>query len=167
LTDLRPSPADTSLDENPINLRGLGTTFPSSFFREATMRKKPTSQDARLIQQLHRLREEPELRRALLWWHDDFRPQSAGDYLSIEMAHGTRESRWLRQVVTYWGMAASLVLDGTLSERGFRAKFSDEMFAVFSKVQPFLNQLRKQTNNPDFMLNMEKVIRKSKMGRRT
>jgi hypothetical protein len=130
------------------------------------MRNNNAAQDARLILQLDRLREETEMRKARRWWRDEFRPRSSGDYLKIEMAHGTQQNKWLRQVATFWGMAASFVLDGTLSEKAFlRPEFSGEMFAVFAKVHPFLRQLRARTYNPELMANVEKVILSSKMGR--
>jgi hypothetical protein len=130
------------------------------------MRNNNAAQDARLILQLDRLRQEAEMRKARRWWRDEFSPSTASDYLKIEMAHGTEQNRWLRQVATYWGLAASFVLDGTLSEEAFlRPEFSDEMFAVFAKVHPFLKQLRARTQNPELMANVEKVILSSKMGR--
>jgi len=65
----------------------------------------------------------------------------------------------LRPVVTYWGMVASFVLDGSLSENAFlKPRFSREMFIVFAQLRPILKDLRQQTDNPDFMANMEKVI---------
>jgi hypothetical protein len=86
--------------------------------------------------------------------------------LKIELAHGTKESRWLRQVPTYWGMATSFVLHDTLSEKAFlSAAFSQEMFTMFAKVRPFLKQLRKRTDNPDFMANVERFILKSRSAR--
>lgn len=130
------------------------------------MRNNNAAQDARLILQLDRLRDDPEMRKARRWWRDDFWPRSAADYLKIEMAHGTQQNKWLRQVATFWGMAASFVLDGTLSEKAFlEPRFSGEMFAVFAKLHPFLKQLRGQTGNPEFMANLERVIFSSKMGR--
>jgi hypothetical protein len=123
-------------------------------------------QDARLILQLDRLRDEVEMRKARRWWNDEFSPRTAADYLKIEMAHGTPQNKWLRQVSTFWGMAASFVLDGTLGEKAFlRPQFSGEMFVLFAKVQPFLKQLRVRTNNPDFMANIEQLILGSKEAR--
>ena len=107
------------------------------------MRNNTAVQDARLILQLDRLREEAEMRKARRWWIDEFSPRNAADYLKIEMAHGTQQNKWLRQVTTYWGLAASFVLDGTLGEKAFlRPQLSAEMFDMFAKVQPFLRQLR-------------------------
>jgi hypothetical protein len=130
------------------------------------MRNNSVAQDARLIVQLDRLREEAEMRKARRWWRDEFSPRTAADYLKIETAHGSQQNKWLRQVVTFWGMAASFVLDGTLSEKAFlRPDFSDEMFAVFAKVQPFIKQLRVRTQNPELMMNVEQVILNSKEAR--
>jgi hypothetical protein len=130
------------------------------------MRNNSVAQDARLIVQLDRLREEAEMRKARRWWRDEFSPRTAADYLKIETAHGSQQNKWLRQVVTFWGMAASFVLDGTLSEKAFlRPDFSDEMFAVFAKVQPFIKQLRVRTQNPELMMNVEQIILNSKEAR--
>ena len=130
------------------------------------MRNNSAAQDARLILQLVRLREESEMRKARRWWADEFWPRTAPDYLKIETAHGSQQNKWLRQVATYWGMAASFVLDGTLSEKAFlRPDFSGEMFTMFAKVQPFLKQLRARAQNPEFMLNVEQLILNSKESR--
>jgi hypothetical protein len=130
------------------------------------MRNNNVAQDARLIVQLDRLRDEAEMRKARRWWRDEFSPRTAADYLKIEMAHGAEQNKWLRQVATYWGMAASFVLDGTLSEKAFlRPEFSGEMFAMFAKIQPFLKQLRARTQNPEFMGNVEQLILNSKDAR--
>ena len=130
------------------------------------MRNNNVAQDTRLIVQLDRLREEAEMRKARRWWRDEFWPRTAADYLKIEMAHGAEQNKWLRQVATYWGMAASFGLDGTLSEKAFlRPEFSGEMFAMFAKIQPFLKQLRTRTQNPEFMANVEQLILNSKDAR--
>jgi hypothetical protein len=131
------------------------------------MRKKPLTQDARLLSQLDRPQKEAEMLKARRWCSNQFRPENAADYLKIDRAHETNERRWLRQVVTYWGMTASFVLDGTLSEKALlNPKFSSEMFTVFAKVHAFLNDLRSSTDNPDFMANMEKVISRSPTARK-
>jgi hypothetical protein len=130
------------------------------------MRNNNAAQDARLIVQLDRLREDAEMRKARLWWRDEFCPRTVADFLKVETAHGTQQNRWLRMVPTYWGMAASFVLDQTLSEKAFlRPEFSGEMFAVFAKVHPFLKELRERSRNPEFMRNVEKVILNSKTGK--
>jgi hypothetical protein len=130
------------------------------------MAKKATAEDARLILKLYDLRREPELRKARHWWLLEFSPHSVDDFMKVAWAIGTPENNWLRQVTSYWGMAASLVRQGTLNEELFlRPGFSGEMFVVFGKVYPFLAELRKQTEDPELFLDIEKVIMSTKWGR--
>jgi hypothetical protein len=155
------------LGQDQVASRVLRATSRFELVREFSMRKRPTKQDAGLIKQLRRLSDEAEMRKARQWWRDEFWPASAEDYLKIERAPGTRKNQWLRLVTTYWGMAASLVLDSTLSERALlESKLSQEMFTVYSKVRPLLQKIRRQTHDPYFMANIETLILKSKHGRR-
>jgi hypothetical protein len=128
--------------------------------------KKVDTQDAQLIRQLEGVYREPEMDRARLWWRNEFWPDNAVDYVKVEMALGARENSWLGQVVNYWGMAASLVLNGTLSERALLdVESADEMFEMFCKVQPFLPELRRRMRKPRLLQDVEQVITKSKRGR--
>jgi hypothetical protein len=130
------------------------------------MAKKPTAEDARLILQLYDLRREAEMRKARHWWLINFWPENAEAYLKIDMAFGSQENNWLRQLMGYWGMATSMVLHGALSEKLFlEPAFSGEMFFIFAKIHPFLKELREKTQNPDLMGNIEKVIMSTKEGR--
>ena len=64
-------------------------------------------------------------------------------------------------------VAASFMLHDTLSEKVFlEATFSGEMFVIFAKIRPLLHELRDKTLNPDLMRNIEKVILRSKTGRK-
>jgi hypothetical protein len=128
--------------------------------------KKPTSKDADLVLKLYELRREPELRKARNWFLVSFWPETVADYLNVEMSLGSQENNWLRQVVSYWGMAAALVLHGTLQRDLFlEPACSGEMFFYFAKVSPFLEELREKAQNPDLFANIEKVIKSSKAGR--
>jgi hypothetical protein len=130
------------------------------------MPKKPSVSDAELILKLYDLRREPEMRKARNWWLFDFSPRSADDFLKVAWAMGTQENNWLRQVSGYWGMAASFVIQGTLSEELFlRPAFSGEMFVIFGKVYPFLKELRQKLDDPEVFLDVEKVIMRTKWGR--
>ena len=130
------------------------------------MAKKPTSKDAELILRLYELRQEPELRKARSWLLVTFWPETAEDYQKVEMSLGTRENNWLRQAISYWNMAAALVLHGTLNRSLFlEPACSGEMFFCFAKVAPFLEELREKTQNPHLLANIERVIKGSKSGR--
>jgi len=130
------------------------------------MAKKPTVADAELILKLYDLRREAEMRKARHWWAAEFFPQTVDDFLKVSGAMGTQENNWLRQVLGYWGIAASFVLQGVLNEDLFlQPAFSGEMFLIFAKVQPFLKDLRKQLNDPHAIRNLELVATRTKFGR--
>ena len=130
------------------------------------MAKKPTVADAQLILQLYDLRREAEMRKARHWWAAEFFPQSAEDFLKVSGAMGTQENNWLRQVLGYWGMATSFVLQGVLNEDLFlQPAFSGEMFLIFAKVHPFLKELREKMGDPHAFRNLELVATRTKFGR--
>lgn len=130
------------------------------------MGKKTSAKDAEIILRLYELRRESEMRKARNWWLMEFSPRSADDFLKVAWALGTPENNWLRQVSSYWAMAASFVLQGALDEDLFlRPGFSGEMFVVFGKVYPFLAELRQKLDDPEVFLDVEKVIASTKWGR--
>jgi hypothetical protein len=130
------------------------------------MSKKLTATDAQLVMQLYDLRREAELRKARHWWTNEFWPQNADDYLKVVQAMGAPENNWLRQVSSYWSMAASFALHGALDVDFFlQPSISGEMVFIFAKVHPFLNELREKMADPHMFGNIEKVITSSKFGR--
>jgi hypothetical protein len=103
--------ASATLGKKPIPQR-------SARFGEGSLRKKPMNQDARLLLQLDRLQKQAEMHKARLWWRDEFWPDHAGDYLKFELAHGKKESRWLRQVPTVLGNGNLLRFGRHLERKG-------------------------------------------------
>jgi hypothetical protein len=130
------------------------------------MAKKPTTADAHLILELYDLRREAEMRKARNWWGMEFFPQSAGDFLKVVWAPGTPENNWLRQVSGYWNIVASFVLSGVLNEELFlQPGFSGELFLIYAKVHPYVKELRQKLDDPEFYLNIEKAVTRTKWGR--
>jgi hypothetical protein len=126
------------------------------------MGKKATAADAELILRLYELRREPEMRKARNWWLMEFWPKNVDDYLK---ALAGPENHWLRQVQSYWGIAAAFVLEGVLHEELFlKPSFSGEMFIMFVKIHPFLDELREKLE-PKAFADTEKVILRTKWGR--
>ncbi|MFZ0481561.1 MAG: hypothetical protein WAL71_20640 [Terriglobales bacterium] len=131
------------------------------------MAKKATANDASVILRLYDLRRETEMRKARNWFLVDFWPQSADEILKIFSALGSQENNWLRQVGSYWDMAAALVVQGAVHEELFlQPGCSGEMFFIFAKMQPFLKEMRQKMNNPDSWMNIEKVATGSKLARK-
>jgi len=128
------------------------------------MAHAPTAQDAELILKLYDLRREAESRKARNWWLG-FWPEKADDVVKIASAIGTQENAWFRQVSGYWEMAAALVLHGTVNRDLFlEPSISGEMFVMFSKIQPFLEELREKLRSPTVFRNVERLIMTSQGG---
>jgi hypothetical protein len=110
-------------------------------------------ESAQLNLQLYDLRREPVLREARAWFVRDFNPETFEEFLA-----GVRSERnaWFRMVVGYWDMAASLVTTGAIEADAFRCAHG-EIFATFSKIQPFLAEMRQLTGEPDICKHMEAV----------
>jgi hypothetical protein len=132
------------------------------------MAKKATAADAEVIIKLYDLRREAEMRKARNWWLVTFWPENADEVHKIGMALGSQENNWLRQVGGYWEMAASMVLHGAVNEELFlEPSFSGEMFFIFAKVRPLLNELREKFQSPTMFANIEKLINRSEKSRET
>ena len=131
------------------------------------MAKKATPHDAQLIMKLYDLRREAEMRKARSWLVAEFWPQSADDFIKVVNSFPSQENAWLRQVGSYWDMAASFVLHGALNEELFvQPGCSGEMFFIFAKIHPFLKEIREKLNNPEMFLHVERVATGSKTARK-
>lgn len=131
------------------------------------MTKKAKAHDAELIMRLYDLRREPEMRKARNWWLTEYAPNSADEFLKVAWALGTQENNWLRQVGGYWGMAASFVESGALNRELFlQPSVSGEMFFMFAKVHPFIEEIREKLGDPEVFKNVENVIKSTPWGRK-
>ena len=113
-------------------------------------------ESADLILKLYDLRREEKMREARNWILSFF-PESAADVMQAMI--GAETSAYYRMVITYWDMAASFVNHGAIDEEMF-ADAHGEHVVVFSKVEPFLAELREMTGNPKMLENLEKLVMK-------
>ena len=130
------------------------------------MPRKATTTDAELILKIYDLRREPEMRKARNWWGNEFWPQSADDIIRIATSFGSPENAWLRQVAGYWDMVASLVMHGALNEELFlEPGNSGELFFIFAKIQPYVQEFREKMNSPEAFVNIERLAMKTEQTR--
>jgi hypothetical protein len=111
-------------------------------------------ESAQLNLQLFDLRREPVLREARNWFLFVFNPESLDEL--VEVVRSERNASF-RMVLGYWDMAASLVTMGAIDGEAFRAAHG-EIFGAFSKIQPYLEQLRRAADEPDFCKHIEAVV---------
>ena len=103
---------------------------------------------------LYELRRDPVLREARAWFLREFNPGSLADV--VETVSGERNASF-RMVLGYWDMAASLVTTGAIDAPAFLAAHN-EIYGTFSKIQPFLDELRSASAEPDFCKHIEAVL---------
>ena len=89
-------------------------------------------------------------------WFFSFNPTSAAEYMEGMMGE---HSGHLRMVISYWDMAASFVNNGAIDEQMFNDANGEHLF-IFAKIEPILEELRQQWNQPDMLKHFETLIRR-------
>ncbi len=110
-------------------------------------------ESAELILKLYELRREPKMREARDWFAR-FDPESAQDIMNAVMGE---HSAHLRMVTSYWDMAASLVNHGAIDVDMFNDANMEHVF-VFSKMEPFIAELRQMISAPNAWKNLEHLV---------
>jgi hypothetical protein len=116
---------------------------------------------AELILRLYELRREPVMRKARDWMFT-FNPKTAEDIEKTMMDPDV--GAYLRMVLSYWDMAATMVVHGAIDAKMFY-ETNGEHIGVFAKIEPFLAELRAKWEMPEAFKNLEKVIYDSPNGR--
>ena len=110
--------------------------------------------DADLILKLYELRREKTMREARNWFFT-FNPQGKEDFLDVLTSD---KSGLYRMVISYWDMACSFVNHDAIDADMFNDANGEHMF-VYAKLEPFLPALREEMGNPNFLANLEKVVK--------
>ena len=111
--------------------------------------------DAELILKLYDLRREAVMREARNWLFT-FNPTTTQDVFEVLMGE---HSGHYRMVISYWDMAAALVNHGAIDEQLFNETNGEHIF-VYAKVEPVLEELRTMFGAPDFLRNLETLVKR-------
>ena len=123
---------------------------------ENTMeRMLATPADAEIILKLYGLRTEAVMRQARAWVTGEFWPTTAQEYFAVSENPDDPHNAWLRQVLTYWEMAAAMVLHGAVSAELF-VDSNGEGFSLLAKFTPILEAVRAE--NPGFMIKTQELV---------
>ena len=120
-----------------------------------------TPADAEIILKLYELRREEVMRKARTWVIGEFWPATADEYFAVAMNAADPHSAYVRQVVTYWEMAAAMVLHGAVSAELF-VDCNAEGFLLLAKFAPILDQIRER--NPMFMARTSDLVKRFPAG---
>lgn len=110
-------------------------------------------ESATLNLKLFDMRREPELRAARSWFITEFHPTTSEEYFA---ALTSEKNAWMRMVIGYWDMAASMVSHGAIDHDMFLAAHT-EIIGAFAKVHPFLPAIRARIG-PLVMAHVEALL---------
>jgi hypothetical protein len=116
-----------------------------------------TPADAEIILKLYELRTETVMREARAWVGGQFWPATADDYFAVVNNPADPHNPWLRQVLTYWEMAAALVLHGAVSAELF-VDCNAEGFFILAKLAHILDAVREK--QPQFLKKTSELVEK-------
>ncbi len=112
-------------------------------------------ESANLILKLYDLRREAVMREARNWFFT-FNGKSMQDVMETMMGE---HSGHFRMVISYWDMACSLVNNGAIEEQMFNEANGEHLF-IYMKIEPLINEMRAMFNNPDFLKNLEALVKR-------
>ena len=122
-----------------------------------------TFEDASLILKLYELRQEAVLRKARHWLVSEFNPKTIDEYSAMAQASGTQENTYYRQAISYWEMAASLVLRGAVKADLFLDSSGEGIF-ILAKFNAFREEIQARTGRP-FMRHTSQLVEKYPVAR--
>lgn len=114
-----------------------------------------TPHDAEIILKLYELRTEAVMREARAWITGEFWPETAEDYFAVAENPAHPHNPHLRQVLSYWEMAAAMVLHGAVSAELF-VDSNAEGFFLLAKFAPILESVRQK--NPGFLSKTSELV---------
>ncbi len=116
-----------------------------------------TPADAEIILKLYDLRRETVIRQARAWVIGEFWPKTADDYFAVALNPADPHNAYIRQVVSYWEMAAAMVLHGAVSAELF-VDCNGEGFFLMAKFAPILEDIRKRF--PTFLAKTTDLVKR-------
>ena len=117
-----------------------------------------TAVDAELVLKLYELRQEDTLRRARRFLVFEFNPKTVEELRVVSRDTKSEYNPHWRQAMTFWEMAASLVLRGALDADLFLDS-SVEGILIYAKFHHFHAETEKESGNP-FMGKTAELIAK-------
>jgi hypothetical protein len=113
-----------------------------------------TNEQVNLMLRLFEERRETKLREARDWFGANFHLKNADDLMRV-CPPGSKESTYVRMVLGYWEMVASIVNRGLIDEEFF-FESNGEQWVVWEQVKPVISAWRAMFSSPNFLANLEK-----------
>jgi hypothetical protein len=95
------------------------------------------------------------MRQARAWVGGEFWPATAEEFFALAENMADPHNAYLRQVLTYWEMAAAMVLHGAVSAELF-VDCNGEGFFLLAKFAHILEAIR--AKNPSFLVKTSELV---------
>jgi hypothetical protein len=112
-----------------------------------------THEQVNLMLHLYELRRETKLREARDWMSQNFHPKTTDEAMKI-VPPGSKENGYMRMVIGYWEMVASIANRGLVDEELFFEN-SGEQWGVWEAVKDLVPTWRAMFGNAHFLANLE------------
>ena len=117
-----------------------------------------TNEQVNLMLRLYEERREPRLREAREWFSAGFHVKNEEDLMRV-CPPGSQGNVYMRMVLSYWEMVASIVNRG-LIEEDFFFENSGEQWVVWEQVKPVIGAWRAMFSSPKFLGNLEEQCKR-------
>src|SRR5437899_13068012 len=112
-----------------------------------------TSEQVNLMLRLYEERREPKLREARDWFSANFHVKTSDDLMRV-CPPGSKENTYMRMVLGYWEMVASIVNRGLIDEEFF-FESNGEQWVVWEQVTAVIGAWSAMVSSPNFLSNLE------------
>ena len=117
-----------------------------------------TNEQVNLMLRLFEERRETRLREAREWFGANFHVKSMEEVTRV-CPPGSKENAYVRMVLGYWEMVASIVNRGLIDEEFF-FESNGEQWVVWEQVKPVIGAWRAMFSSPNFLANLEEQVRR-------
>jgi hypothetical protein len=117
-----------------------------------------TYDEVNLMLRLYDLRREPQLRQARAWFVEHFHPVSPEDMME-KYPQGGQENTYIRMVISYWDMVASIVNRGLINDEIFFEN-NGEIWVVWDRMHSIVPTWRAAFKNPHLFESIEATCKR-------
>src|ERR1700756_2110202 len=114
--------------------------------------------EVNLMLRLYDMRREPRLRQARAWFVENFHPTSAEDMM-VKYPQGSEENTYIRVVISYWDMVASIVNRGLINDELF-FESNGEIWVVWDRMRAIVPIWRAAFKNPSLFSGIEETCKR-------
>ena len=115
-------------------------------------------EEVNLMLRLYDLRREPRLREARAWFVERFQAGTPEE-LIVKYPQGSQENTYIRMVISYWEMVASIVNRGLINDELF-FESNGEIWVVWDRMRMIVPSWRAAFKNPSLFSGIEETCKR-------